>query len=246
MLASVLLQRYWLFNNWCLIRSHGRNACYSLTLLVSQLKHTLQTRVKTVPFWKRNKHINKSHKWIMDVAEECVRLCVCVCVGVARTCTLTYVQLAITCTLMPLVFSVLVKPLISCNTTQRLNPLWAWMSAYFLTLLSVVTQQSGVMCLKLNITDGEKKALLFSRKLCKVWPVQLSPQSLWFWPINIRFHCCARTCDPGARSQFNTIRGRVEVQRIKHHLKFIWSYTSQFLIPAGRTLPSQMLLLHPA
>lgn len=59
----------------------------------------------------------------MDVAEECVRLCVCVCVGVARTCTLTYVQLAITCTLMPLVFSVLVKPLISCNTTQRLNPL---------------------------------------------------------------------------------------------------------------------------
>ena len=54
-----------------------------------------------------------------------VCVCMCVCVGVASTCTLTYVQLAITCTLMPLFISVLVKPLISYNTTQQLNPLCA-------------------------------------------------------------------------------------------------------------------------
>lgn len=28
-----------IFNNWCFMRSHGRHACYSLTLSVSQLKH---------------------------------------------------------------------------------------------------------------------------------------------------------------------------------------------------------------
>lgn len=75
-----------------------------LTLLVSQLKHRLQTQEKktTVPFWERNKHINKSHKWIMDENSACVGVCVCARLSVLLlSCTLTYANLTITCPWIP-------------------------------------------------------------------------------------------------------------------------------------------------
>lgn len=77
-----------------------------VSLLVSQLKHRLQTQEKrkTVPFWERNKHMNKSHKWIMDENSACVGVCACVCARLSvllLRCTLTYVNLTITCPWIP-------------------------------------------------------------------------------------------------------------------------------------------------
>ncbi len=156
---------YWdpgVFNNWCLIRSHGRNACYSLTLLVSQLKRRLQTQGKTVSFWKRNKHINKSNQWIMDGAKECICVCVCVCVCVCGRGSYLYsdIHRTITCPLIPLLFSVLVKLLISCN------PLWACMQAHFLLSADAHVQHGGVRS-DTSVTSWQRgQELLISSKVC--------------------------------------------------------------------------------